>query len=106
MDNVHVTGSVLVDSSSVVFKGLRYRDTAGDGASLVDLLHHVLLTLDGSELVDSVLVVGVRDEARLVGVAVSALLNGGALDSVVVASSSVKRAGLVSNVVLLDIVEG
>ena len=51
-------------------------------------------------------VIGVRHEAWLVGVAVSAHCDVRALDSVVVTSSSVDRAGFVCHVGVMHELEG
>ena len=43
VDNIDISGGVLKDSRSVVLHGISHGDSARNWASLVDLLHHVLL---------------------------------------------------------------
>mmetsp|Transcript_12625 Transcript_12625/g.21241 ORF Transcript_12625/g.21241 Transcript_12625/m.21241 type:complete len:592 (+) Transcript_12625:45-1820(+) len=106
VDDVEVAGGVLEDAAGVVLEGLGHCDSAGNGASLVDLLHHGLLALDGSVLLDAVHEVLVGHEAGLVGHAVLAHGHGGALLAVVVATGSVDGAGLVGDLVLVHPLEG
>ena len=89
MDDVLITGLVIEDTTSVFFKSIWHGDTTGNWTSLVDLLHHGLLTADLTVLV------GVED---LVVVLVPASLGWGAVlahdllrafGTVVVASGSV-----------------
>lgn len=44
MNNFHVTGVVAEDTTRVVLKGLGYGNTASEGTSLVEFVHHVCLT--------------------------------------------------------------
>ena len=54
MHDLHIASVIAVDAPSVVLEGLRYCYTAGNGTSLGDLLHHVLLTSDRAVLIDTV----------------------------------------------------
>jgi len=100
VDNGLITRVVTVDTTGVVLERFGHGDTASDGATLVDLLHHGFLTGNGTELLSLVDVVGVGNEAGLTGVAVSAVGHGGADTTVVEATSSVDGAGLVRDLVV------
>lgn len=106
MDNVLVSSGVLIDATGVVLKGLRYCNTAGNRASLIDFLDHVLFSRDLAILVNTIGQVLIGDEAGLVRVAVFADSKGGALVSVVMSSGSVDGAGLISHIGLVDIGKG
>jgi len=101
VDEVFVSSQVLVDTSRVILEGIWDCNSAGNGSSLVDLLQHCFLSLEGSELIDFVHVVTGRDEAGLVRLAIFALDDRGALSTVGVASGSVDGAGLVSEFVVV-----
>jgi len=99
--DVSLVGGVDEDSSSVVQQSIRNCNTACDGTTLVDLLHHVLFSGHATELVNSIDVVSVWDEAR--GMRMAVLANGDwcALDAVVKSSSLVISTSLVSNFVVV-----
>jgi len=101
---------VAVNASSVVVKGLGHSDIASNGTSLVDLLHHVLLTRDIAEFVNTVDHVLVGHEASLTRVAVAANVHGRAFlcDGLVlfVSESAVDRAGLIGDLVVGHPLEG
>jgi hypothetical protein len=101
VDDVHVSSLVKVDARHVVLKGLGHGDTAGDGATRKNFLHHVFLTYDLTELIDLVHVVGVRDVASLTRGAVTADVHGGTHLAIVKALSAVDRAGLVSHFIVV-----
>ena len=106
VDNVQVSSGVVEDSASVLLESIRDGNSAGNGSSVVDFLHHGLFANDVAvlgNLVDGVLV---GHEAGLVRVAVLALHDGGALQAVVVASSLVSGAGFVGDFVVVDPLEG
>ena len=44
VNDFHITGVITIDTAGVVIKSLRHGNTASDRTTLVDLLHHVLLT--------------------------------------------------------------
>ena len=46
VDDLHVASGIAEDSTSVVLEGLWHGDTASKGSSLVELVHHVLLSSD------------------------------------------------------------
>ena len=106
VNNVHVTSVVTVDATGVVIEGLRDGDTASDGSSLDDLLHHVLLADDFIEFVNTVDHVLVGDEAGLTGVAVAANVHGRADLTVVEATGAVDGASLISHLVVGHPLEG
>mmetsp|Transcript_48609 Transcript_48609/g.66033 ORF Transcript_48609/g.66033 Transcript_48609/m.66033 type:complete len:266 (-) Transcript_48609:18-815(-) len=106
VDGVEVTSGVLVDTTSVVIQILRNSNGAGNGTTLVDFLHHVLLTRQVTVLVGLVDIVVLGNVTSLTRVAVSAALHGGADLAVVVTSGSVDRASLISNLVLRHPLEG
>jgi hypothetical protein len=105
MNNVHVAGLVMIDATSVVIKGLGYSNSASDGTSLVDLLHHGLFSTDFAQLAESVLIVGIGYKAGLVGVAVLADVDCWAGLAVVMTSGSVGRAGLISHLVFVNVLK-
>lgn len=106
MDNVLVTGGVFKYTRGVVLKSIRDSDTTGNRSTLVDFLHHGLLTRDLSVLVYLVSVVLIRNEASLTGHAILALKHGAALNTIIVSTSSVDRASFVGNVVVMHPLEG
>jgi hypothetical protein len=106
VDNVGVTSLVAENAASVVLKSLRNGNTASNRSSLVDFLHHVLLTGDVTELINSVDEILVGDEACLTWVAVTADVHGGANLSVVETTSAVDGASLISDFVLGHPLEG
>ena len=106
MDNVHVAGFIAEDSTGVVLKSIRDGNTAGNGTSLVDFLHHFLLALDLTELVNTVDEVLVGDEACLTGVAVTADVHSRADLTVVETTGAVDGASLISDFVLGHPLEG
>jgi hypothetical protein len=100
MHNLHVTGSVTEDASSVVLKSLGHCDTASNRTSLVDFLEHVRLTSDSTEFIDSVHKVLVGDDAGLTWAAVTALVHSRAHLTVVQTAGSVDWAGLIGDLVV------
>jgi hypothetical protein len=106
MDNVLVTGLILIDARGVVLKSIRDSDTTSNGSTLVDFLHHGFLTRDLAELGNLVSVVLIGNEASLSGHAVLALEHGAALNTVIVSTSSVDGASFVGNVVVVHPLEG
>ena len=107
MDEVDISSGILVDSTSVLLKGVWYSDGASNRATLVDLLDHVGLTGDWGVLVDIVLKVGVGNEARVAaGLAVLALVDRCTIYAVVVASCLIDRASLIGDHVLVHELEG
>ena len=107
VDDVHVASGILINTSSVGLKRIGNSNTASNGATLIDLLHHVLLARDGSELVnieDSVLI---WDEAwATTWLAILANVDRCALDTIVMATSLIDGTGLISDVVLVHVIEG
>jgi len=107
VDLLLVSGSIGVDSLSAEgLERIRDGDSTGDRSASGDLLHHVLLSLNITVLIGVVSLVSIGDEAGFSGVAVSAVLHGGALLSVVVTSSLVDRASSVGDLVLGHPLEG
>lgn len=106
MNDVSITGGVLVDTASVVFKGIGNSDTTGNRSTLVDLLHHGLLALDFTKLVNAIDEVLVGNEAVLVRVAVFADVDWGALNTVIVTTGLVNRASFIGDVVVVHELEG
>jgi len=98
MNDVQVTGLIPEDAAGVSLEGIGHSDTASDGAALVDLLQHLVLTRHRIELVDSIDVVGVRNEAGLMWLAVLADINRCAFNTVVMAASLIDRAGLICHI--------
>jgi len=66
---------VAIDTSSVLMKIWKSINTASDGTSLDDFLHHVFLAENVSIFISVVNIVRVRDEASIARGAVSALLH-------------------------------
>jgi hypothetical protein len=100
VNDVHVAGGVLVDTAGVVLERVWDSDTASNWTSLVNFLHHGLLSRDLAVLLGSIDQVFVWDEARLVWHAVLADSHGRASLSVIVTSGSVDGASLISDLVL------
>jgi len=63
MNDVHVSSGVLKDTASVSLKSLWYSDSTGNRSSLVDFLHHVFFSFNGSVLVNVMDRVLIWDEA-------------------------------------------
>jgi hypothetical protein len=105
VNDVLVTGLIFKDTRGVVLKSIRDSDTTSNGTSLVNLLHHSLLSRDFAILVNLVSVVGVGYEAALSGHAVLTLEHGAALGAIIVSTSSVDRAGFVGNIVVVHPLE-
>jgi len=84
VNNVHVTSSVLVDTSCVSLKRIWNSDSASNRAALIDLLHHGLFTLNRSKLVNLIDTILVGDEAwATAGFAILANVNRGTYDAIV-----------------------
>jgi len=101
-DNMIVLLSASVvdkDSMSVVLESIGDRNHAGNWSSLVNFLHDVSLTRHFVVLVNLVNVVRVWNKAGFTWITVSAHGDVGARVSIIMASGSVDRTGLVSNVV-------
>jgi len=103
MDNIHIAGGVIEDSTGVVFKSIWDSNTTGKWSSLVNLLHHVLFTRDWTVLVNLVDKIGVWNEAGFTWVAVSAESHVGARNTIVATTGSVDSAGLISAVILIPV---
>lgn len=95
-------GSVVEDTSSIVYEFLGDGDGTGDRASVEDFVDHVFFSVDVSVLVDAVDLGSFLGPAAFLGEAVLALDHGGASDSVVVSEGLVGRAGFVGDVVSVD----
>jgi len=106
VDDVLVTGLVIEDTASVVLEGSWNGNTASNWTSLVDFLHHGLLTGDFTVLISVIDLVVILIEASLRWVAVLAHDLLGALGTVVVTSGSVDGASLISNLVVVHPLEG
>ena len=89
MNNVLVTGGIFKDTAGVVFKGSRDSNTAGNGSSLIDFLHHGLFSLYSSKFSYVVNVVLIRYKTGFMRETVPAHGDVGALNTVVVASGVV-----------------
>jgi len=107
VDDVKITSSVLIDTTSIGFKGVRNCNTASNGAALIDLLHHVLFTRDRAKfinLVDSVLS---WDEAGATAWFTSlANVDRSTFNTVIVTASLVNRASLIGDVILVHEFKG
>lgn len=100
--DIGVVSGVDEDTTSVV-KEWASSDTADDGASLVDFVHHVFFTGDWAVFIDMVDVVAFRNPAAFVGETVLALDIIGTVDTVVPTSGLVDRAGFIGDVVVVDV---
>ena len=105
VDDIEIASFILKDTTLVVLELLSDSNTAGNRATLVDLLHHVFLALNLTVFLGLVDVILIGDEATLTGHAVLALDHGRALTAVVVATGSVDRAGLIGTFVLAEPLE-
>jgi hypothetical protein len=106
MDDLHVTGSVAENASSVFLKSLGNCNSTSNWATLVDFLHHSLFARDAAELIDLVNSVLRGHGASLAWGAVSAVFHSRAALAIVVSASLVDRAGSVSDLVIVDPLEG
>ena len=106
VDDVLITSLILEDSTSVVLKGSWDSNTAGNWTSLVDFLHHLLLTRNLTVLISVVDLVVVLVPAALAWGAVLAHDLLGALGTIIMSSGSVDGAGLISDLVLVHPLEG
>jgi len=64
VNNVHITSCVLINASSITLKRVRYSDTACNGSTLVDFLHHGFFTRYWTKLINIVNSVLIWDETR------------------------------------------
>ncbi len=106
MYDVKVASSVAVYATGVFFKAVWDGNTTSDWAALLDFLHHVLFTCNMAELINSVDVVLVWDDASFSWNAVSAFVHCRANLTVVKTSSSVDGAGLIGDFVVSHPFEG
>lgn len=102
MIEVFSSSCVLEDSTSVVDELLSDCDSAGNWPSFIDLIDHILLSLDFAVFLDSVDLGSLLCPASFIGQAVLALDLGRATHPIVVAVSLVRRASLISNIVVED----
>ena len=100
VDDVEVASVITVDATSVFLEGVGDGNTASNGTSLVDLLHHSLLARDHAVLLNTVHKVLVGDEAGLARVAVAAHVHGGADLTVVETTGTIDGASLISDLVV------
>ena len=105
VDNFSVTSLITEDTTGVVLESIWDGDTASKGTSLIDLLHHIFFTSNFTVFINTVGVIIGWDVASLTRVAVTAHGHGGANLTVVVTTSHVGGAGLISDVVLVDPLE-
>ena len=106
VNDFHGTSVITVDATGVALERVGNSDTASNGTSLGNFLHHVLLAGDLAELVDTVHEVLVGDEASLTGVTVTADVHGGADLTVVKTTAAVDGASLIGDLVLGHPLEG
>jgi hypothetical protein len=98
-----LTSGIIVNTVGVVNKSVRVCDRAGDRSSLVDLIHHGQFASDSTELLDLVDIVLVGNEAGIASLTITAQGHGTATNSIVVTSTLVNRASLISDVVVVDV---
>jgi len=89
MDDVFVASLVLVDAAGVVFKSGWNGNTASNWASLVDFLHHVLLTRDLAVFISMIDLVVILIEAAFVSITVFAHDLSRAFSTIIVSSCSI-----------------
>ena len=106
MSGVNVARVITIDTTSVVIERLWHCNTASNWTSLIDFLHHVVLTVDKVVFIDTVDAVLVRNKASFSWVAVTAYLHCTALLAIVVATRPVNRASLISDLVVSHPLEG
>jgi hypothetical protein len=100
-----VGGGINMDDTTRVVEDVRSIDTAGDGSSLVELIHdgHLIVS-NRAVLTDGVGVPSVRNGASFTRITVFAKDIFAAFKTVGVATSLIRRAGFVSNTILVDVV--
>lgn len=96
------SGVIDEDASGVVPESIGDCQRAGDGSSLVNLVDHRCFSLHGAEFIDSVDLGPLLRPASLPGEAVLALDLVTAAHSVIMTEGLVGRAGLISDVVVVD----
>ena len=102
VDDVEVASVITVDATSVFLEGVGDGNTASNGTSLVDLLHHSLLARDHAVLLNTVHEVLVGDEAGLARVAVTTHSHSRADLTVVKTATKIDGACLISDIVVSD----
>lgn len=106
MNNVHITSSILVDTSGISLEGIWNSNSTSNRAALIDLLHHGLFTLDRSKLVYLIDTILVGDEAwATAGLAILANVNRSTDNAIVQSSRLVNRASLISDVVIVHVLK-
>jgi hypothetical protein len=106
VNNVHITSSILVDTSGISLEGIWNSNSTSNRAALIDLLHHGLFTLDRSKLVYLIDTILVGDEAwATAGLAILANVNRGTDNAIVQSSRLVNRASLISDVVIVHVLK-
>ena len=107
MNDVHVTSFVFVNTSSVILEGVRNSDPTSYGSTLIYFLHHVLLSGHRSELINLMHPVLFRYKALATpGITCLTNVDWGTRYSIVMATSLVDRASLISYVVFVHELEG
>jgi hypothetical protein len=106
VDDVQISGLILEDTSSVILKSIGNGNTASNGSSLINFLHHSFFSRDVSILISVVDVIFIGGEAGLSRHAVLALDDFRALSTVIVSSGSVDGASLISDLVGVHPLEG
>lgn len=104
---VQALGSGFVDenASSIVFELFGCIQTAGNGPSLVDFVHHSVCAVDGAILVHAVDMVRLLRPAPLSRPAVAALDKIGAIQSVGPSLRLIDTAGFVCDIILVHELE-
>jgi len=100
VDNIDITCLIFEDSRGIVLHSLCDGNTACNWASLVDLLHHGLLSREMSELINSVDQIFIWDETSLM-VTVFASADWRAFNAVIIASGLINGASLISHIVVV-----
>ena len=106
MNDIHISSLILKDTTGVVLEGVWNSDTTGNWTSLVDLLHHLLLAGNLTVLIDTIDLIGVWNKAWFTWHAVLTNGHSRARLTIVVTSSSVNGAGLISDLVRVHPLEG
>lgn len=96
------SGFIVEDTSGIVDKFSSYRDGTGDGSSLEDFVHHVLLSSNVSEFINAVDFRSLLSPASFLWETVLAFDHCWTSDTIVMSICLVRWTCLVGNVVAMD----
>lgn len=99
VNNVLITGLILIDTTSVFFETIWDSNTTSDWTSLVNFLHHSLFSRNLTVLFSVVSKIFVWNKTWLIWHTVHAYCHSWAFHTIIMASSSIDWAGFISNLI-------